>query len=742
MGVPACAVALAALAFACFAPASPALAACTPTSGVVVAGGTVTCSGTTTDQDAPDGYGTGTQSNITINVQTGASVTGTAGNGLNLNNNNTVNNSGTITGNASNSGIESGGILTLNNFSGAAIIGNGTFGIGVHVAGSTANVTNYGSITGNLVGIDAFTANVTNYGTVTANGAIAPVQAFGIRFDNGTVTNYGTITGRSTGGGTGIAVDIITTGTFINWGTVNAPDGTGTGVKVELNGGPAPIYNYGTIAANTASGTGVFADTNSSFNLTNKGTISGFTGVQAAGGGAGSTLINSGKIIGYGGNAIDFSTSANDTLTFLPGSKIVGDMLLGTNDALNFNTGPGVSTVFRFGYCGCNGIIASGATVRVTGTQPYVVNGDNVAVIDPTMLSQADKTLMFFTGNVSSLLGSRFGEFGAMGTPGAAAFAAAGASPVAEAANTAFGSLAYAGNPNRQASLPAAMAYDRATGTTVWSKAFVGTRRQDGDDTMLKTSTVTYGGVLGLDRPVGDNLLLGAFLGGGYGVMDVALSSQRQTTDYVFGGVYGRFDWVSHFVDFVLSGGYLSNGSKRLVFNNAAPNGEESATASYNAFYVTPEIAYGWRIPLAGTATLTPVGRLRYIAGHFNGYTETGSFANLTVNGRTVQDLEQRGELMLSFLDPIGHGAWLKTTATAGVLGLERLGGTTINTVLLGQSLSFAAAGKSFTTGIYGGLSLDYRTAQAISVFAAVDATAMSDNSVAFTAKSGTRISF
>ena len=69
--------------------AEPARAACT------TAGSIVTCSGTTVA--GGNGFGNGTQSNLTINVETGASVTG-GNDGLSLNSDNTVNNSGTITG--------------------------------------------------------------------------------------------------------------------------------------------------------------------------------------------------------------------------------------------------------------------------------------------------------------------------------------------------------------------------------------------------------------------------------------------------------------------------------------------------------------------------------------------------------------------------------------------------------------------------------------------------------------------
>ncbi|MEI8276359.1 MAG: hypothetical protein WCG00_10230, partial [Hyphomicrobiales bacterium] len=116
-------------------PVEPAQAACT-TSGSVV-----TCSGTTAA--GGNGFGNGTQSNLTINVEAGASVTG-GNNGLRLNSNNTVNNSGTITG-TGNAGIDASGALTVNNASSGAISG-GVYGI--FAVFTSVNLINAGTISG------------------------------------------------------------------------------------------------------------------------------------------------------------------------------------------------------------------------------------------------------------------------------------------------------------------------------------------------------------------------------------------------------------------------------------------------------------------------------------------------------------------------------------------------------------------------------------------------------------------
>ena len=70
----------------------------------------------------------------------------------------------------------------------------------------------------------------------------------------------------------------------------------------------------------------------------------------------------------------------------------------------------------------------------------------------------------------------------------------------------------------------------------------------------------------------------------------------------MFGGVYFRLDRVTHFFDVAMTGGITSNDSTRQVAHNLAPAGQETATASYNGWFVSPEFTYGVRIPVASNA--------------------------------------------------------------------------------------------------------------------------------------------
>jgi hypothetical protein len=65
---------------------------------------------------------------------------------------------------------------------------------------------------------------------------------------------------------------------------------------------------------------------------------------------------------------------------------------------------------------------------------------------------------------------------------------------------------------------------------------------------------------------------------------------------YVFGGAYGRFDWVTQYLDFALYGGNINNKSAREIANNTVPSGVETANASYGGWFISPELIYGYRL--------------------------------------------------------------------------------------------------------------------------------------------------
>ena len=257
-----------------------------------------------------------------------------------------------------------------------------------------------------------------------------------------------------------------------------------------------------------------------------------------------------------------------------------------------------------------------------------------------------------------------------------------------------------------------------------------------GNAIATNTGSDTGYAAMGVDRTLGSNLRLGGFVGAGASREAVELNVQTIDATYVFGGAYGRFDWISQYLDFSLYGGGINNKSTRTVANNTVAGGIETASASYGGWFISPEVTYGYRIPF-NAITVTPRLRLRYVGGQLDGYSETGSMQNLSVGSRSINDLEERGEVELSTVSGVFKGS-----ATIGIIGLERLGNPNINTVLLGQNLAFVTPGQASAFGGVFGMRMEYRVMPNASLFVAGEATAMSDKSDSFAATGGARVSF
>jgi hypothetical protein len=704
-----------------------------------------------------------------------------------------VNNSGTITGGQR-------GIVTTGT---ASVINSGTISatIGIGVDGLIANVTNFGTISGPIFGITAITANVSNSGTISGADGIAATFAnvsnsgtisgvdFGIRATNtATVSNSGTISGlrgidaitanvtnsgiiSGTRGIEATTANVGNSGTIsgslegINAVTANVSNsGTVTGgQRGVLATGTASVINSGTITATigvaidgltanvTNSGTisgPVFGITAITANVSNSGTISGGDGIAVtfanvsnsgtiSGAGFGiratntANVTNSGTISG-GTAALQFAGNP-DTLTLLPGSRIIGAINLGGGgDAVNFRGGNHNLTFDTL----------AGATV--TGTTPFVVSGNRAVAVDPTPFAMADRNLMDFSRTISAVIP----DIGTAGTGGGApplAFAGPGRSAADVVGDTFAAAIpglsAYAGEAAVFNS-PTAV-YDG--GTAVWARGFAGRRVQDADGVLLRTVNRFYGGMLGADWQAGPNWRLGLFAGGGEAKSSLDLNYGDTKSTLVFGGAYARYRLANAFLHLAVQGGHSGNDTRRQINNNLVLGGIETATASFDGWYVTPEAHLGIDHALGAwggaSYTLTPSLRLRYLYASFDGYTETGSTANLTVGARSVQDFEERGELKFTRTQAFGATAAIATSIYGGVLAVQRVGDSTVDAALLGQAIPFAAPGEGNVWGGYGGAGLAWR-AERITVFGAAEYTALSDDSAIVSGRAGLRVVF
>ncbi|WP_426420275.1 autotransporter outer membrane beta-barrel domain-containing protein [Bradyrhizobium genosp. A] len=374
-----------------------ALAACAPATGVgTPSNATVTCSGSTTNQDSPAGYGTGDQDNNAVNVLANASVTGDIW-GFMLGAGNTVNLAAGASVSGDFIGMQFGpGTTTLVNS--GTVAGNGNIipvANGIVVSSGTLVVSNAGVITGtsgsvpgDAVGINASGADVivsANSGSITANATGS--SAIALQADNVTIAaNSGSITANANGQ-TAIAINVSGSLAIIsNSGTI-AATGTNSFETTGIN-----VLGSLTISSNTGLISGASnAIVANTATITNNagGTIAGGTGIFLFPGHGPSDIFNAGTITGSGGTAIQFSTgSVGNSLTLAPGFAINGKVLGAGADVLQLaGTGSGTFDVGSIGagqqyqgFSTFNKVSASTWTITGTGNQAWTVAGGTFLV--------------------------------------------------------------------------------------------------------------------------------------------------------------------------------------------------------------------------------------------------------------------------------------------------------------------------------------------------------------------------
>jgi len=336
---------------------------------------------------------------------------------------------------------------------------------------------------------------------------------------NATATNAGNNQGglvaETTLGGNAVAVN----------------SGTSFGVATAATGGNATTINSGTsiggLAAATLAGNAT---------VVNSGTSIG--GIDAIALDGSVAVTNSGTDIG----GIALISNRNITLTNIVGGLVIGpiDLSASGRTAVNFQGG---NWLFTIAVNAANGTLA-GTAINTNGA-PFVVSGQQVAVLDATSFALADHALTNFTGEVvQQALQGRFDGMGVGGGGSAAlGFAGSPSTPgIADQATEAFSAIpsvamSYASDPRPAVGkAPAATPY---YDTTVWFSSFGGERKQDADGAILPATDLAFGGTLGIDRAFGPNLRLGGFLGGGASFENVELNVETIRSAAVTAGSIG-----------------------------------------------------------------------------------------------------------------------------------------------------------------------------------------------------------
>jgi outer membrane autotransporter protein len=375
----------------------------------------VTCTGTTTNQNDPNGYGTGTETGLSINVDssggaatvsgtsTGISIqdgsvnnstssiieaTGTNGRGVEAFTVN-LNNSGTIRANVSNGAaigarnvnitqnagtIESNfadGIAVFTFVGGSATVNNTTGNITANILGGVAisadigaTVTNgTGTITADSIGIRAKTVNVTgNSGIIEATGTTSTISPVPIAIQATTALDGtgGTVTvSNGDTSGNGVIRADRPNGIAIQGKTITVTGNTGTieaGIGTGITGGVA-------IDARATGGTA---------NVTTSGSIQASSIAIVTDGLLTLNNLGTGQITSGGAFAVRSINGDVSVNQSVPANTTTGSIFALANNAVAISAA-GTATVANNGDGNLTGIIRGGQaaisaqTVKVTG---------------------------------------------------------------------------------------------------------------------------------------------------------------------------------------------------------------------------------------------------------------------------------------------------------------------------------------------------------------------------------------
>lgn len=614
--------------------------------------------------------------------------------------------------------------------------GTTTGGYANPTSGITVTVVDGAQVSGGLLGALSLTdATVFNYGTIFNN------LSWGIAANNLTLHNYASISHSVS---TENAV-VNNLGTISGDRAINATTSAWVTNSGQISGSFRAVVASTTVVNNsgTISATNTAIEGTSSVTVINSGSI---WGAYAGIGGWTGNLINSGSITGgeYGlffrsggtvttsglirgdaGTAIAFNTftaAQSDILTILPGARFGGLVDFGSGaDQVNFGPGNWVLHTANFD--------AALSTVA-TGGNPYFIEPNRIVVADLSGFGAMNRALMDMTGWIASVLPELPVSEHVQQDDARNAFAMSLAAPRLDDAAADFSAtLPFAPTPVFQGGSMRDM-----NGNNYWAQAFGGRREQDTENSFIGSVTRGYGAAVGVDGQVTASTRLGFLAGGSINQTSLSLNAGQIDTDTLFGGVYSRTIAGPGFLDLAVIGGSLDNSSKRIIGGGLAM---ETANASYGGWFITPLLTFGHRFALGDNLIFTPALKARYVAAHFDGYTESGSSANLVVSDRDFRAWEERFELSLASRQR-WDGNQITIRTHIGTLAQQRAGDSALSIALLGQNFLTTTPDQAGVFGLYGGGGFEWQSNH-VSLFASGQVAAMNDESISFAGRGGIR---
>lgn len=182
--------------------------------------------------------------------------------------------------------------------------------------------------------------------------------------------------------------------------------------------------------------------------------------------------------------------------------------------------------------------------------------------------------------------------------------------------------------------------------SAVWLQGF-GSSADQGDRKGVRGyQSDTYGFALGADTQIADKSRLGISFT--YGNSDVDSFRGTNEIDSYQGTVYGDYDEGEWYLEGLLAVSFNDFETTRTLFDSSI------ARADSDGISYSGKIGGGYRVPLEGGLNVTPVASLQYTFIDNDGYTETGSNANLTVDPDDTNILESGLGIKLDY--PIVDG--------------------------------------------------------------------------------------
>ena len=521
--------------------------------------------------------------------------------------------------------------------------------------------------------------NFTNHGTIDASGNNAAVTA-AVNI-GGALTNF-TNTGlientRNTGGPAGWAIGVRAGGMLEN--AVNY----GT-IHVSNSGN-----NYSTQAGVMTEGNGYIAS------FTNAGEI--FAEINVA------DPLNSGYAFREGGGV---NAGGSTDLYLAGGSVLQGFIYLGSvgTDTIHVENGLNLATTIVDN--GTADIIEAGGALFATQSTG---NRVLIAVADTTALAAEDNALSAMSGALSGLVSDRLNA------------------DAAEVSRVDYGPFGIYG--------------DDQSNRDWWSKGFGGIGFLHGGGSVASSNYIYGGLATGFDFVTNNGTKFGFMAGGSIGQVNVAIDNgQELNSSGFFVGGYGRYEAANFHLDYGLNAGYFETDSTRIVANNLVVGGLETATASYDSFYISPEATIGFDNWTIGALGLQPSLRLGYTFMQSEGYSEDGlTDGNLTVGTRQTHVIDARAQLTM----PVrSFGPNTDFAIKAGIDAHFVLGGDFDATLLGVETVGFNPGGANFSASAFAGINVEHRINERSHLFFASEFGLGTETVLAGNIEAGIKISF